>query len=129
MQPGRLDGGTLPGDVIGTLKRHVPVNTVLNVPGALPVLSAVDAAIGTIDVDRTDEIRQLGAPAIYELQAPTVGLAVQKRGRTTRLTTNGTVFSINVTTNINYQNGARARHGPEQLLDQINGREPLQRRW
>lgn len=107
VQPGRLDGGTLPADVIGSLKRDVILNTVPNVTGAAPPLSVVDAAIGTIDVGRTDEIQQLGVPAIYELQAPTVGMAVQKRGRTTRLTTNGTIFSINVTTNITYANRTR----------------------
>ena len=107
VQPGRLDGGVLPGDVIGALKRHVVVNTVPNVAGANPAVSVVDAAIGTGTVARTDEIRQLGVPAIYELQAPALGMNVQKRGRTTRLTTNGTVTSINVTTLITYRNQTR----------------------
>ncbi len=107
VQPGRLDGGVLPGDVIGALKRHVVVNTVPNVAGANPPVSVVDAAIGTITVARTDEVRQLGVPAIYELQAPALGMNVQKRGRTTRLTTNGTVTSINVTTLITYRNQTR----------------------
>jgi len=107
VQPGRLDGGVLPGDVIGALKRHVVVNTVPNVAGANPAASVVDAAIGTITVDRTDEVRQLGVPAIYELQAPALGMNVQKRGRTTRLTTNGTITSINVTTLITYRNQTR----------------------
>ena len=107
VQPGRLDGGVLPGDVIGSLKRHVVVNTVPNVAGANPPNSVVDAAIGTITVARTDQIRQLDVPAIYELQAPALGMNVQKRGRTTRLTTNGRVTSINVTTLITYRNQTR----------------------
>ncbi len=107
VQPGRLDGGVLPGDVIGALKRHIVVNTVPNVAGANPPNSVVDAAIGTITVARTDEIRQLGVPAIYELQAPALGMDVQKRGRTTRLTTNGRITSINVTTLITYRNQTR----------------------
>jgi hypothetical protein len=107
VQPGRLDGGVLPGDVIGALKRHVVVNTVPNVAGANPAASVVDAAIGTVTVARTDQIRQLDVPAIYELQAPALGMNVQKRGRTTRLTTNGRITSINVTTLITYRNQTR----------------------
>lgn len=107
VQPGRLDGGVLPADVIGTLKRHVALTTVANPPGApLPAVTAVDAAIGTIDVDRDDDVLQIGA-AIYELQAPTVGMDVQKRGRTTQLTNNGRVFSVNGTFTINYRGGTR----------------------
>jgi hypothetical protein len=107
VQPGRFDGGVLPGDVIGQLKRHIAVTTVANVAGApVPAVSAVDAAIGTITVDRTDNVLQIG-PAIYEIQAPVVGMNVQKRGRTTRLTTNGSIFSINITTNITYRNRTR----------------------
>jgi hypothetical protein len=107
VQPGRLDGGVLPRDVIGTLKRHIALTTVANPPGApLPPVTPVDAAIGTIDVDRDDTVLQIG-PAIYELQAPTVGMEVQKRGRTTQLTDNGRVFSVNGTFTINYRNGTR----------------------
>lgn len=107
VQPGRLDGGVLPADVIGALKRHVAVSTVANVAGApTPPLSVVDAAIGTITVGRTDNVLQTG-PAIYELQAPALRMNVQKRGRTTRLTTNGRITSVNVTTLITYRNRTR----------------------
>jgi hypothetical protein len=107
VQPGRLDGGVLPGDVIGRLKRHVALATVANPPGApLPAVTAVDAAIGTIDEGRDDNVLQI-APAIYELQAPAVAMDVQKRGRTTRLTNNGRIFSVNGTFTINYRNGTR----------------------
>jgi hypothetical protein len=122
VQPGRLDGGVLPADVIGSLKRHIPLTTVANPPGApLPPVTAVDAAIGTIDVDRTDAVLQIG-PAIYELQAPVVGTDVQKRGRTTQLTNNGRVFSVNGTFNINYRNGTRlGRVGNTFLIRSTNG--------
>jgi hypothetical protein len=107
VQPGRLDGGVLPGDVIGSLKRHVAVNTVANTPSAPnPPVSAVDAAIGTITVARDDNVLQIG-PGIYELQAPALGMNVQKRGRTTRLTNNGRITDINVTTRITYRNRTR----------------------
>jgi hypothetical protein len=106
VQPGRLDGGRLPGDVIGSLKRAVTLSTVANTPTAVAPVSVVDAAIGTITPDRTDHVIDI-APAIYEVQAPTLGMRVQKRGRTTRLTTNGRVTSINVTIDITYRNRTR----------------------
>jgi hypothetical protein len=122
VQPGRLDGGTLPGDVIGSLKRHIALATVANPPGApLPPVTAVDAAIGTIDVDRDDNVLQIG-PAIYELLAATVGMDVHKRGRTTGLTNNGRVFSVNGTFNITYRNGTRlGRVGNTFLIRSTNG--------
>lgn len=107
VQPGRLDGGVLPGDVIGRLKRDVTLNTVPNVAGANPPASVVDAAIGSIDVDLTHNIRQLDVPAIYELQAPALNMNVQKRGRTTRLTNNGRITTINTTLLITYRNRTR----------------------
>jgi len=107
VQPSRLDGGVLPGDVIGDLKRDVTLNTVANVPGApVPPVTQVDAAIGTIDVERTDEVIGIG-PAIYEVQAPAVGMNVQKRGRTTELTTNGSITTINGTFDVTYRNRTR----------------------
>jgi hypothetical protein len=124
VQPSRLDGGTLPGDVVGSLKRHVPLATVANPPGKpLPPVTAVDAVIGSIDAERTDEVLQIG-PGIYEVQAPAVGLSVQKRGRTTRLTKNGSVFSINGTFTIRYGNGTRlGRVGNTFVVSSIDGNE------
>ena len=107
LQPGRFDGGVLPGDVIGSLKRDVPLATIPFGPTPPnPPVTAVDAAIGTIDVDRNDQVLQIG-PAIYELQAPAVNMDVQKRGRTTRLTTNGRILSVNGTFNVSYRNQTR----------------------
>jgi hypothetical protein len=107
VQPGRFDGGVLPGDVIGRLKRHIPLATVANVPGANPPASVVDAAIGTIDVDWTSNLLQINVPVIFELQAPALGMNVQKRGRTTRRTTNGRITTINLTTLVTYRNRTR----------------------
>ncbi|MPZ17488.1 MAG: hypothetical protein GEV06_06205 [Luteitalea sp.] len=106
VQPGRLDGGTLPADVIGSLKRDVTVSTVVNTPTAVAPVSVVDAAIGTVTPDRTDNVIDI-APAVYEVQAPGLGMRLQKRGRTTLLTTNGRVTSVNVTINITYRNRTR----------------------
>ncbi len=107
VQPGRLDGGVLPADVIGRLKRDITVNTVSNVAGAVAPVSVVDAAISTIDVGLTHNLRQLNVPVIYEIQAPALGIFVQKRGRTTLLTTNGRITTINATIGITYRNRTR----------------------
>src|SRR5687768_4037400 len=110
VQPGRFDGGVLPGDVIGALKRHIAVNTVANPPPAGTVIptSVVDAAIGSIDagVDIDHDVLQIG-PAIYELRAPALNMNVQKRGRTTRLTTNGRITSVGMTFSCTYRNRTR----------------------
>jgi hypothetical protein len=110
VQPGRFDGGVLPGDVIGALKRHNPVNTVANPPGPGVVIptSVVDAAIGSIDggIDIDHDVIDIG-PAIYELRAPALNMNVQKRGRTTRLTTNGRITSVGMTFNCTYNNRTR----------------------
>jgi hypothetical protein len=110
VQPGRLDGGVLPGDVIGALKRHNPVNTVANPTPAGTVIptSVVDAAIGGVDagIDIDHDVLQIG-PAIYELRAPALNMNVQKRGRTTRLTTNGRITSVGMTFNCTYRNRTR----------------------
>lgn len=110
VQPGRLDGGVLPGDAIGALKRHNPVNTVANPPPAGTVIptSVVDAAIGRVDagIDIDHDVLQVG-PAIYELRAPALNMNVEKRGRTTRRTTNGRITSVGMTFNCTYRNRTR----------------------
>jgi hypothetical protein len=106
VQPGRLDGGVAPADLIGALKRFIPITTG---PAPLPV-SPVDAAIGTITVDRDDDVLNIG-PAIYELGTPTLNMAVQKRGRTTRFTNNGTITSVNVQVTVNYGTAAAPVNG------------------
>jgi hypothetical protein len=110
VQPGRFDAGVLPGDVIGSLKRHNPVNTVANPRPAGTVIptSVVDAAIGGIDagIDIDHDVLQIG-PAIYELRPPALNMNVQKRGRTTRLTTNGRITSVGMTFNCTYLNRTR----------------------
>jgi hypothetical protein len=53
-----------------------------------------------------------------------VGLSVQKRGRTTRLTKNGSVFSINGTFTIRYGNGTRlGRVGNTFVVSSTDGNE------
>jgi hypothetical protein len=110
VQPGRFDGGILPDDVIGSLKRHVAVNTIANppAPGAVIPTSVVDAAIGGIDadIDIDHDVIAIG-PAIYELRAPALNMNVQKRGRTTLLTNNGRITSVGMTFQCTYRNRTR----------------------
>jgi hypothetical protein len=108
VQPSRLDGGVLPGDVIGRLKRHQQVNTVANPPTVPVPTSVVDAAIGSIDagIDIDHDVLNIG-PAIYEIRAPALNMNVQKRGRTTQLTTNGRITTVGATFNCTYRNRTR----------------------
>lgn len=99
VQPGQLDGGSAPADQIGQTKRIVPIPTNPS-QGAAPT-TAVDAAIGTITAGRDHDVLNIG-PAIYEIATPTLGMNVQKRGRTTQLTTNGRIVSVNASWTLNY---------------------------
>jgi hypothetical protein len=101
LQPGRVDGGRYPGDMVARLTRFVPIR--FGGP-----LNYVDAAIAEgefHDLDR--EIFWIGYPkgARY---LTNVGEIVQKTGRTTNYTT-GRVTSINATVNVNYGGGRTAR--------------------
>jgi hypothetical protein len=115
IQPGGADGGTTANDTIGAGKRIVPIATASpstgsigaragSVAGAAPV-NAVDAAILTVSQRWVDEIVQIG-PGIYETGTPTLGDAVQKHGRTTGLTTNGTIISVNASWTLSYPAGS-----------------------
>jgi hypothetical protein len=98
LQPGLIDsncsGGTsnVVGDFIGNL---VPLGTG-NVDAALSVARA-----GMVDT--SGFILDIGAPRTT-VQAPTIGLAVMKSGRTSGFTT-GNITSINTTVTIQYQKG------------------------
>lgn len=90
VQPGRVDGGGA-GDRFGTLARAV-------------LTENTDGAVIAIDPDRpwSAEILEIGAVAGQGLAA--VGLAVQKRGRTTERTT-GRVTSTDATVSVDYKDG------------------------
>jgi hypothetical protein len=118
VQPGRLDGGLVPGDLIGQMKRFVPIATGASCMG-LPV-SPVDAAIGTITETRTDEVIDIG-PAIYELGAPALEMAVHKRGRTTEYTNNGVITSVNVQVCVSYWAGLRGLIGNAFIVTSTDG--------
>jgi len=105
LQPGRVDGGTYPRDMIARLSRYVPIRFWA---GSSRPLNYVDAAVaeGNLqDLDR--EIFWCGyIKKLYT--APNVGDIVQKCGRTTGFTT-GRVTTINATVDVNYGSGRVAR--------------------
>jgi hypothetical protein len=97
VQPGLIDSNcsastsNVVGDFAGNL---VPLGTA-NVDVALSVARS--------NVDATGSILDVGVPC-SSVQAPTLGLAVMKSGRTTGFTT-GSITSINTSVTIQYQKG------------------------
>lgn len=79
MQPGRADGGLLPRDRIGTVKRGIATSTVRT--------NTVDCAIGEPDdVGIADlQVVDIG-PAVYAIRTAMLDMPVEKYGRTTRHT-------------------------------------------
>lgn len=97
LQPGPTDGGSDPEDAIGTLSAFEPIAF----DGSE---NTIDAAIAEVfepdSVTGSTPQSAYGAPG-SSIQEDTVGLAVQKFGRTTALT-EGTVSEVNVTANVCY---------------------------
>lgn len=101
LQPGRVDGGRYPADMVARLTRFVPIK--FGGP-----LNYVDAAIAEGEFhDFNREIFWIGYPKGVRFLRQ-VGDYVQKTGRTTNYTT-GRVTSINATVNVNYGGGRVAR--------------------
>lgn len=101
LQPGRVDGGRYPGDMVARLTRFVPIR--FGGP-----LNYVDAAIAEGEFHNFNrEIFWIGYPKGVRYLTQ-VGELVQKTGRTTNYTT-GRVTSINATVNVNYGGGRIAR--------------------
>ena len=90
IQPATADGGSLPEDRIGVIKRVV--NFLVAPPNPTPTsCNFVDAAIiGMDDPDLIDLTAIDVGPGIYEIASPEVGDLVQKTGQTTGYQT-GTV--------------------------------------
>jgi hypothetical protein len=87
IQPGSNDGGSLPADRIGFVKRTVPFIPLPPNP-TLADCNLVDAAIiGADDPELIDlTVIDLG-PAIYQIGTAAIGDSVQKTGQTTGYTT------------------------------------------
>ena len=104
-QPGRVDGGTVPHDVIARLARFVPIQ--FHTPTSKPC-NLVDAAIAEGNLQDLNREVYWGGHVKRLYTAPAVGDIVQKTGRTTGFTT-GTVTNINATVDVNYGAGRVAR--------------------
>lgn len=89
-QPGRVDGGACPADVVGELARA-------------SLGGQVDAAVARI-TDRTSNCRVTEIGNINGTATAVDGEAVRKRGRTTELT-HGFVDDISLTVSIDYEDG------------------------
>lgn len=104
VQPGRLDGGRLPKDVIAKLTRFVPIR--FHTASTRPC-NFVDAAIAEGDLQDLDREIYWTGIARGRTNAQ-VGMLVQKTGRTTGYTT-GRVSQINATVDVNYGSGRVGR--------------------
>lgn len=117
-QQGRLDGGACPGDVIANLTRFIPI-----VYGGGSNL--VDTAIAAATDKSVVEPRILRAEGQLErLSAPhvkaTIGMAVQKSGRTTGWT-HGRVDLIGVTVNVTYPGHGVGRFDNQFRVSGVSG--------
>jgi hypothetical protein len=79
LQQGTADGGSLPGDKIGDVKRSVP--------RVAPGTNLVDCAISAVDdaANADLEVLEVG-PGVYEVATPTLDMLVEKFGQTTHHT-------------------------------------------
>ena len=115
IQPGVGDGGSIPKDRIGWLRRFVPLD--LTPAVALEQHNnLVDAAIAQVPFHLLDRrIMGIGELRGWRRKADvTVGTLVKKTGRSTKLTT-GRITVVNATLDINYRNGRKGRF-KEQIL-------------
>jgi hypothetical protein len=103
LQPGTFDGGIDPDDAIGTLFDFEPINfhprasNTMDAAIALSSMAELGNATPAGDPDYPDGYGKPSSTAV----AAKVGLAVQKYGRTTGLTT-GQVTGINATVRVGY---------------------------
>ncbi len=87
-QPGRVDGGSVPGDTVATLTR-------------MELGSRMDAAVATLNGSRPHSRDILGLGTITGTEPAVLGMSVVKSGRTTGLT-EGVVDGVSMSTRINY---------------------------
>ncbi|MHC4558509.1 MAG: fibronectin type III domain-containing protein [Planctomycetota bacterium] len=102
LQPGTADGGALPGDYLGTLADFEPID--FGWWGYNTIDAAIAECEGTLDnTTPVGEGGGYGTPSSTTVTAEP-GLAVQKYGRTTGLTT-GVVTSVNGAFLVRYSRG------------------------
>ncbi|MSR20095.1 MAG: hypothetical protein EXR91_03845 [Gemmatimonadetes bacterium] len=104
LQPGKVDGGRDPDDAIGTLYDFEPLRF-CELSGCAP--NQIDAALALTTPDELGSATPeggYGSPRTRTVEA-TLGLEVQKYGRTTGLTV-GRVTGIHATIDVGYRNGS-----------------------
>lgn len=109
LQPGAVDGGRAPDDVLATLHDFEPIRFCR---GLLCPENQIDAAVALTtedDVGFATPENGYGAPRT-QTAAATIGMRVQKYGRTTGHTI-GRVTGINATIDVNYRTGTARFEG------------------
>jgi hypothetical protein len=104
IQPGTYDAGSLANDIIGTLFDFEPI---VFSTSANNVIDAAIALSSTANLDNRTPSDGYGKPESTTAPA-TIGLRVQKYGRTTGQT-NGRIDAVNAIVNVNYGSPGVAR--------------------
>jgi hypothetical protein len=110
LQPGAFDGGTAPADQIGTLAAFKPINygggaNTIDAAIALSTTDNVSNATPTDDgygVPSAAIFGDANGDGVFDDKNALLGLAVQKYGRTTKLT-HGQITGINATVTVCYE--------------------------
>lgn len=95
IQPGRVDGGAVPGDRIALLENFVRIN--------FPGPNLVDAAVAWTSFSLVDP-RHVTYTVAPPPLAPRLGMTVKKNGRTTQ-STMGTITDLSVNISVGYSGG------------------------
>lgn len=117
LQPGRVDGGRDPTDVIGTLHAFKPIRFCSPFP--MCPTNEIDAAIAATDVGRLGNgtpSNGYGTPRRTTATAK-LGMAVQKYGRTTGHTI-GKIGGLNASVNVGFRDGT-ARFTGQIVINQV----------
>ncbi len=93
LQPGRVDGGVAPGDVIGTLYRYVPLNEF--------GVNLVDCALFKPTSPDLLSMDIMGLAPFSGFKRAEVGMAISKSGRTSGVTA-GKVADVDATMSVDY---------------------------
>jgi len=109
LQPGVVDGGQAPSDIIGTLYDFEPIKFCSGFTCPMNKMDAAIALTSTEDLGNSTPEGGYGTPRTYSQEAR-IGLPVQKYGRTTGYT-KGRVSGINATIDVGYRTGTARFEG------------------
>lgn len=109
LQPGVVDGGRDPDDIIGTLADYEPIHFCKAMVCKKNTIDAAIASVTTDDVGSETPDGGYGAPRSSSVDAE-IGMSVQKYGRTTGHTV-GQVTGLNATMDVGYAAGTARFEG------------------